>query len=458
MIKNLISIILLFINITAVFSQVEGELKFHAGQQISLFGFKGFETIELSKTTIGSNGEFALSYDSYSGLGFLKTSDNSSFYVVLNENEVKLKGTHLTEPDSVVFLSSKENKLFMQYVTEHGTRENVLAGWKHLLPLYKTDPLFVNQKNEVLTIDKEIARIEKQDKDFINRLDKKSYVAFFIPLRKLISDMPVSVKKNTARISNHISEFRSIDFNNPFIYTSGIMDDLLEGHYWMIENSGMTKDSMYQEMNLSTDYVLANLSANEKVFNEVVDYLFDFLEKRSLFLASEHLALKALTQNSCTLDNELTNHLETYRVMKVGNVAPDITFSGTKILKGMEIPTEFKLSTMNNKYTLLVFGASWCHKCSEDLPKIASFYSKWKQKGVEVVLISLDRDKLEFEKFVNVFPWLSVCDYKVWESSTVKDYYVFSTPTMYLLDSKREIIVRPISVQQVDSWVENRIQ
>ena len=35
-----------------------------------------------------------------------------------------------------------------------------------------------------------------------------------------------------------------------------------------------------------------------------------------------------------------------------------------------------------------------------------------------------------------------------------KDYYIFSTPTMFLLDSKREIILRPNSVNQMDAWVD----
>ena len=34
------------------------------------------------------------------------------------------------------------------------------------------------------------------------------------------------------------------------------------------------------------------------------------------------------------------------------------------------------------------------------------------------------------------------------------DYYVFGTPTMYLLDNKREIILRPNSVNQMDAWVD----
>ena len=43
-------------------------------------------------------------------------------------------------------------------------------------------------------------------------------------------------------------------------------------------------------------------------------------------------------------------------------------------------------------------------------------------------------------------------DVQLWADA--KQYYVFGTPTMFLLDSKREILLRPNSVQQMDAWVD----
>ena len=59
-----------------------------------------------------------------------------------------------------------------------------------------------------------------------------------------------------------------------------------------------------------------------------------------------------------------------------------------------------------------------------------------------------------YKSFVKEFPFISVCDYKKWDSPIVNDYYVFGTPTMFLLDNKREILLRPNSVNQVDAWVD----
>ena len=208
-------------------------------------------------------------------------------------------------------------------------------------------------------------------------------------------------------------------------------------------------------MKRSIDSMLTQLVKDEKILNEVTDYLFHLLERHSHFQASEYLALKVLNETSCTIDSDLANQLESYRAMKIGNIAPDIYFSGvTKAPEYSSNPKPEKLSEIESKYTIVVFGASWCPKCTQELPEIMKLYSKWKSKGIEVVYVSLDDNINSYQNFVKPFPFISTCDFQKWENKIVKDYYVFGTPTMYLLNDKREILLRPNSVKQMDVWVD----
>jgi len=52
------------------------------------------------------------------------------------------------------------------------------------------------------------------------------------------------------------------------------------------------------------------------------------------------------------------------------------------------------------------------------------------------------------------FPFISTCDYEKWEGEAVKDYHVFATPTIYLLNENDEILLKPNSVSQMNSWVD----
>jgi thiol-disulfide isomerase/thioredoxin len=180
--------------------------------------------------------------------------------------------------------------------------------------------------------------------------------------------------------------------------------------------------------------------------------LFDLLEKHSLFQASEYLALKVLNEGGCSLNSNISNQLETYRAMKKGNIAPDIIFNNSFFANQNRL--DDKLSDLKNKYTVVLFGASWCPKCKEELPEVVKAYAKWKSKGIEVIFVALEDDKKTFIEFAKAFPFPSYSDNKKWESKIAKDYYVFSTPTIFLLDNKREILLRPNSVKQVDAWVD----
>lgn len=454
--NKIVFILLLLTNIG--FGQVSGSLKYHANQQIKLLGYKGLETIELAQTIIDSSGNFSLNDTTqYSGMGYLETSDKSQLFIVINEPNIIINGTHLKEPDSVKFKNSFENITFTQYALEHAQRENVLSGWKYISPQYQTISLFNEQKELLKTIQKEIKRLEEEDVSFLNSIDKTSYVSWFLPLRKLLDDISLSAKRYTERIPMNLSDFRKINFDDIRLYNSGILDDLIESHYWLIENSGMPKDIMYAQMNVSTDYLIKSIGTNDKLLNEISDFLFNLLEKRSLFGASEYLAIQLLTQNSCTLEDDLAKQIETYRAMKVGNTAPDIVFEGKKMMMGSEVSKDLKLSDLNSDYTLIVFGASWCSNCSQEIPKIKEKYLQWKLKGLETVFVSLDNADDEFIAFVKDFPFLSSCDFKGWANKAVKDYYVFAVPTLFLLDKEREIILRPRSIEQVDAWVKYKL-
>ena len=52
--------------------------------------------------------------------------------------------------------------------------------------------------------------------------------------------------------------------------------------------------------------------------------------------------------------------------MKKGNTAPEILFEGDNIAPGYGTNNyPKKLSDIKSSYTVVVFGASWCPKCTE---------------------------------------------------------------------------------------------
>jgi len=91
------------------------------------------------------------------------------------------------------------------------------------------------------------------------------------------------------------------------------------------------------------------------------------------------------------------------------------------------------LSNFKGKAVLLNFWATWCVPCKKELPSMQKLYEALKLDGVEVVAISIDRDKKErvhqYIKDYNLtFPVLLDPSQKV-----RKDYFILGLPTSYLI-------------------------
>ncbi len=433
---------------------ISGKLSFLANQEIALEGFNGLQTYTIATTKIDANGNFKLAYANTDlGMGYLKSIDNKPLLVVLSGEEIELLGESLSNTQTIKITKGKQNQWFEQYAQQHPRREQALSAWDYLEKIYATDSLFTVQAKPRKAILKEKQRIQKQDQLFLQSLPKESYVSWFFPVRKLVSSVATIAQYRTKEIPATMAAFRALDYTDKRLYKSGLYKDAIESHFWLLENSGKPLDSVFIEMQKSIDTMMVGLVKDEKKLNEVSDYLFNLLERHSLYNASEYLAIKVLNEVSCTINSDLAKQLETYRAMKKGNTAPNIVFPKSTIYPTANF-TPTQLIDIKSKYTLVVFGASWCPKCKEEIPEIAKLYPTWKNNDVEVLLVSLDENEMDFINFASVFPFISVCDYQKWNSPIAQNYYVFGTPTMYLLDKEQKIILRPNTVKHMESWVD----
>jgi len=262
------------------------------------------------------------------------------------------------------------------------------------------------------------------------------------------------VNKSKNGIQSYTNPFLNINYANPQIYSSSLIYNLIEKEFSSILNSPLTDANKYKEINQSVDIILDSLSKNEKLYNDLTKYLFQYFEKYSLFPASEYISLKALNQKDVTLNVVLVNKLESYRKMSVGNVAPNFELVGDIFKNGTAVQAAIQLADINAKYKLIIFGGSWCPQCRAEMIQLLPRYNNWKVKGLEVVFVALDSDKNEFEKFTSSFPFYSACDYKKWDTQAAIDYYASSSPTIFLLDSNNKIILRPPTIVSLDVWMD----
>ena len=104
----------------------------------------------------------------------------------------------------------------------------------------------------------------------------------------------------------------------------------------------------------------------------------------------------------------------------------------------------YKLSNLRGKVVLIDFWASWCAPCRRENPNVRALYAKYKDKGFEVLGVSLDRDMNAWKKAIadDQLPWNHISDLKGWQSAHAAAYSVSSIPQTLLIDKEGKLIVR----------------
>jgi len=218
--KNKFLIILTLLSLVAFNStaqnSIAGNFSSIKGQTIRLMGYYGADVYSIDSVQADSMGNFELHYSDVNlGMGYILTNENKPYMVVLEKGKVQLTGQTPADASTIIINKGDQNKLFVQYALAHSKREQALNAWVYLKNLYELDTLFKNQAVLKLAIANEIDRINKADNDFLKSLPLNSFMYWYLPIRKLISDVGAVVNTRPQEIPLTIKAFRKIDYTHP---------------------------------------------------------------------------------------------------------------------------------------------------------------------------------------------------------------------------------------------------
>jgi len=123
--------------------------------------------------------------------------------------------------------------------------------------------------------------------------------------------------------------------------------------------------------------------------------------------------------------------------VNVGEKAPD--FSAPSVDN-----EAIALSASLGKLTILDFWASWCGPCRIDSPNLVRVHNTFKNNGLAIVGISLDKSKESWEKAIDndKLDWIHVSHLKRWDDPIAATYGVNSIPQLFLLDENGNVIAK----------------
>ena len=126
----------------------------------------------------------------------------------------------------------------------------------------------------------------------------------------------------------------------------------------------------------------------------------------------------------------------------IGNPARDFAFD-TKD-RG-----RIKLTDVESPITILYFWDSTCGHCKKETPRLKKLYEDYKDKGVEVVAITLENEFTSWNKYIdeNELTWINGYESDFERPNFLWYYYIPTTPKKLVLDKDKNIIAKNLDVE-----------
>ena len=130
--------------------------------------------------------------------------------------------------------------------------------------------------------------------------------------------------------------------------------------------------------------------------------------------------------------------IELQQRIEPGRLAPEFTLARRD-------SSLVSLADYRGKVVVLDFWASWCRPCRASFPWVREFYEEYREKGVEIIGVSIDENKASWEKALDEerLPWPQVIDEIEKGRSRVGGlYHVLAVPMFVVVDKEGKIVVR----------------
>lgn len=416
--------------------------------RVILYQLKGAKQVYVSNSKI-DNDQFKLEIPQGNEAGMYRLSFTPAGFgfadFLFNHENISLKFDSHNLSNSLVFLTSEENKSYANYLVETTNVKQKLDSLQIVFFGLK------DKKQDEITIDlyaKTLNHYHKIQSEYETKTDGKlanhlikSGRNYFAPT------LFTSPQEYLNSVKQHYFDFTN--FNNPVLMNAAFFGEKAIEYvfYLNVSDDLQVQNALYKN---AINEVMQKVGGNNEVKSEILTsliYAFEQFENLAMagFVIDEFY--NKLPAN--LKDEALIDDMQSKIKLAIGNKAPEIIWEESGAQKKLS-----QLNVSGSENYVLVFWSTTCSHCLQEIPKLYEF--SLGNKALHVVAVALeDNDKAYVPFAKKLTSWTNILGLKKWENETAKAYNISSTPTYFILDKDKKIIAKPEHFEDVKAYFEN---
>lgn len=386
------------------------------------------------------------------GLYLIVTPKQRYFEMIIAEEQ-----SFSFETDTTSFIrkmkikGSKENELFYGYQQQMGKyvdESRAIEAQKKLR----------NDSASTAMFDKQRADLAKEAQAYRVKFLQDNEGTFTVKLLKASAEVeiPQAPKASNGRPDSlwtfnyyKAHYWDGLDLTDDGFLRTPIFQNKLERY--VKELTVQTADSLIKE----ADFLTEKAKANKDMMLYIVYYFTSQYEHPKILGTDAvfiHMAEKFYLTGIMPLSDEAAREKVRERISILkpllnGRVLPAPTVSDT-----LQRPIDF-MKIQSNYLVVFLYDPD-CGHCRDSTPKLKKFADTYKDKGVKVLAIAVDKKPEVWKSFIkefNIGDWINGYDF-TFQTNYRQQYDVYSTPVVFVLDKDKRILARRMPVEQLEDF------